>query len=142
MKTTELLELEKPTQQGTNLVQMPFGLLGFEAVKNYLLITHPQEEPFQWLQMMDGPKKAFLVVSPFVVHSDYQPDISDEDMRNLELADASDATVFVICTLRPNEVPTVNLKGPIVMNRHTFIAKQCIPDNASLYSLRHPVPVS
>ena len=138
----ELVELEKPVIKGNNLIQLPYGLLGFETVKNYLLIANPQEEPFQWLQMMEGPKKAFLVVSPFLVQPDYAPDIAQEDMDFLELESASDAIVLNICTVRPGEPATINLKGPLIVNRHTYIAKQCIPENASQLSTRHPIPVS
>jgi flagellar assembly factor FliW len=33
----------------------------------------------------------------------------------------------------------VNLKGPIVVNRHTLVAKQVVPHNAADYSVRHPL---
>jgi len=36
----------------------------------------------------------------------------------------------------------VNLKGPIVINRRTLIGKQVILNNASRYSLHHPLAAS
>ena len=47
MKTEELIV--EPKQQyvvNQNLIQLPYGLLGFEKVKNYVLLANPQEEPF------------------------------------------------------------------------------------------------
>ena len=79
MKTAELIEPPTSGQNGQTLIQLPYGLLGFERVKNYVLIANPQEEPFRWLQMLENGRKAFLVVSPFLVKPDYQPDIPTDD---------------------------------------------------------------
>ena len=54
----------------------------------------------------------------------------------------TDAILFNIVTLRGSDPATINLKGPIVINRHTMIGKQVIPNNAAAYSLHHPLPVS
>ncbi len=142
MNTLELIEPEKRTLNGENIIRLPFGLLGFERVKNYVLLSKPHEEPFMWLQMLDEGRQAFLVVSPFLVLPDYQPDIAEADVKFLELTDPADALVFNIVTLRGNGQPTINLKGPLVINRHTMIGKQVIPDNAAKYRLHHPLPVS
>ncbi len=141
MKTLELIETEKPATRSEEAVLLPLGLLGFERVKNYALLTKPEEEPFLWFKMLDGAKQAFLVVSPFLVVPDYQPDISVEDVEFLGLSSPGEALVLNIVTLRGNGQATVNLKGPIVINRYTLIGKQVIPNNATQYSLRHPLPV-
>ncbi len=141
MKTLELIATEKPATRSEEAVLLPLGLLGFERVKNYALLTKPEEEPFLWFKMLDGAKQAFLVVSPFLVVPDYQPDISVEDVEFLGLSSPGEALVLNIVTLRGNGQATVNLKGPIVINRYTLIGKQVIPNNATQYSLRHPLPV-
>jgi flagellar assembly factor FliW len=140
MKTAELIEPEKTAEKQPSLIQLPYGLLGFERVKNYLLVSHANEEPFMWLQMMDSARKAFLVVSPFLVLPDYSPNLPDADVEFLGLTEPADALVLNICTLRSNGQSTINLRGPLVVNRHTLIAKQVIPENAALYSLAHPLP--
>lgn len=124
------------------IVQLPFGLLGFERVKKYVLLANPQEDPFLWLQMLEGPRKAFLIVSPFLVMPEYQPDIPSDDVAFLELTEPADALVFNICTLRGPGRATINLKGPLVINRHTMTGKQVIPNNAAQYPLNHPLPVA
>jgi flagellar assembly factor FliW len=44
-------------------------------------------------------------------------------------------------SLRGDGRATINLKGPIVLNRQTLIAKQVIPLNATTYSVAHPLPL-
>lgn len=143
MKTEEVLEPQKTVAtNGQTLIKLPYGLLGFERAKNYALLANPHEEPFLWLQMLDNGRKAFLVVSPFLVMPEYLPDIPADDVEFLGLADPSDALVYNICTLRGPGKATINLKGPIVINRHTLIGKQVIPNNAAQYGLCHTLPVS
>jgi flagellar assembly factor FliW len=123
------------------LIQMPFGLLGFERYKAFALVTNPEEEPFLWLQVVEEPKLAFLVMSPFVVVPDYQPDISEEDAQALDLQNPADTLIFNIVTVRGAQQATVNLKGPIVLNRRTLVGKQIIPVNAPRLEVAHPLPL-
>ena len=142
MNTEALLEPQTESLRGQIVIELPFGLLGFETVKRFVLLANPKEDPFIWLQMLEGPRKSFLLVSPFLVMPDYQPDIPTDDVEFLELTEPADALVFNICTLRGPGRATINLKGPIVINRHTMIGKQVIPNNAAHYALTHPLPVA
>ena len=142
MKVAETAEREPLAVQNENVIQMPFGLLGFEQFKQYQLLSNPEEAPFLWLQMVEDPSVAFLVVSPFIVLPNYQPDLPEDDVEFLALEQAEDALVFNIVTLHKDGGATVNLKGPIVVNRHTLRGKQVIPTNAPKFALQHPLPVA
>jgi len=142
MNTLQMMPIERQETNETNVILLPYGLLGFERVKNYVLLTRPEEEPFLWLQMVGETKQAFLVLPPHFVVSDYKPNLSDLDVAFLELNDPSEAFVLNIVTMRGQGKATVNLKGPIVINRRTLIGKQVIPINAAEYAIRHPLPVS
>src|SRR5271157_1456904 len=119
MNCTEPIEQRDLGVNAECRIQMPLGLLGFEQYKSFALVTKPEEEPFLWLQVVEEPKLAFLVMSPFVVVPDYQPDLCAED-----------PLIFNIVTVRGAQQATINLKGPIVLNRRTLVAKQVIPLNA------------
>jgi len=142
MNTLEMMPTERHATQDTSLIQLPYGLLGFERVKNYILLTRPEEDPFLWFQMIGDTKHAFLVVPPHFVLPGYRPDLSELDVAFLELNDPSEAFVLNIVTMRGEGHATVNLKGPIVINRRTLIGKQVIPINAAAYAIRHPLPLS
>jgi flagellar assembly factor FliW len=138
MKTGETAAPERMEIKQENIISMPLGLLGFEHVKKYVLLSNPEEEPFLWLQMLDQTNQGFIVVTPSAVAPDYAPDISPQDVEFLGIRTPSDAMLLNIVTIRGNET-TVNLKGPIVVNRITLVAKQCIPVNVASFSLQHPV---
>ena len=122
------------------VVHLPCGLLGFEQVKRYVLSAISGEEPFLWFRDQKDPALAFLVVSPFEVFPSYQPDLPAEDVRFLGLETPEDALLLNIVTLRARGRSTVNLKGPIVINRFSLIGKQCVLANAAEYSVQHPLP--
>ena len=122
-------------------VLLPKGLLGFEDYKGYTLTTNPGEEPFAWLSVEGKVSLAFVVIDPFIALPDYQPDIPQADVEFLGLKQPGDALLYGIVTLHEGRTPTVNLKGPVVVNRHTRIGKQVIIANATAYSVEHPLPV-
>jgi flagellar assembly factor FliW len=121
-------------------VRLPMGLLGFEQIKEYLLVSDPAEEPFRWLRVKGDPSLAFAVVEPFIAVPDYQPDIPQPDVDFLSLSQTDEALVYSIVTLHAGQRATINLKGPIVINRSTGIGKQVIIANAANYSVQHPLP--
>jgi flagellar assembly factor FliW len=136
MKTVETAEQERLQVKQENIIKMPLGLLGFEQIKKYVLLANPEEAPFMWLQMLDNTNQGFVVVPPSAVIPDYAPDISAQDVEFLGIRSAADALVLNIVTVRGGDA-TVNLKGPIVVNRSTLVAKQCIPVNVAAFSLQH-----
>lgn len=140
MSTLELTELEPVAVERENMIHLPAGLLGFETVKRYVLLTNPEEAPFSWLQAIDDSTLSFLVLPPFDVVPDYQPELSDDDVIYLGLKSSFDALMYNIVTLR-NGTATINLKGPIVINRYTLRGKQVVLQNAAKYSVRHPLPL-
>lgn len=138
MKTVEVDGSQRLLVKKENIISMPVGLLGFEQVKKYVLLATPEEEPFMWLQMLDNPSQGFVVVPPMAVIPGYAPDIAQADVDALGIKSPDDAIILNIVTVRNGET-TVNLKGPIVVNRNTLVAKQCIPTNVAGFALQQPI---
>jgi flagellar assembly factor FliW len=136
------IEVEPVASVAASDVRLPMGLLGFERMKDYLLIANPAEEPFGWLQVKGDTSLAFVVLNPFLIVPDYSPDIPPADVEFLGLSDAQDAMLLNIVTVHKQGQATMNLKGPIVINRHTGVGKQVVIANATDYSVQHPLLVS
>jgi flagellar assembly factor FliW len=142
MNHADTIEMESPAAPTTNQIHLPLGILGFEQIKNYALLANPVEKPFAWLRVTENASLAFVVIDPFIVMPDYKPDIPQTDVDFLELADATDALLLGIVTIHGQNRATMNLKGPIVINRRTHTGKQVIIANAADYSVQHPLPVA
>jgi flagellar assembly factor FliW len=142
MNSAEPIEQAKGPAASSNLVQLPLGLLGFEPVKNYALLADPAEKPFAWLKAVGGKTLSFVVIDPFVVLPDYKPEIPESDVNFLGIKQAADALLLGIVTIHGPNRATMNLKGPVVINRHSHVGKQVIIANATDYSVQHPLPVA
>ncbi|MBE7498727.1 MAG: flagellar assembly protein FliW [Verrucomicrobiales bacterium] len=125
-----------------DIIRLPSGLLGFEHLCAYVLLADPAEAPFLWLQVLDDPRLAFLVVPPLSLLPQYRPELSDDDVRSLALERPEDASVLCVVTVRGPHEATMNLKGPIIVNRRTQVGRQVIPLNAADFSVEHPLPLA
>lgn len=141
MNCTVSTEPETAAKPTVHAVRLPTGLLGFEQIKDYALATNPEEQPFMWLRVLDNSALAFVVIDPFIIKPDYLPDIPPADVDFLQLKKPEDALLLGIVTLNEGRQPTINLKAPVVLNRHTRIGKQVIIANANNYSVKHALPV-
>ena len=142
MTTLQPISPGLPLVQSPAILHLPLGLLGLEHLKRYVLLSEKEEAPFSWLQVLDEPNLAFLILCPFEVMPDYRPLFSAEDLDFLELTAPEQAQVYGIVTLRAAGCATINLKGPLAFNGQTLRGKQVILTNASEYSLQHPLPLA
>jgi flagellar assembly factor FliW len=142
MSVAEPVETKPRAESRERVVRLPLGLLGFEHIKDFVLVTNPDDEPFLWLQVKSDPNLAFLVLSPFGIIPAYRPDIPADDIAFLQVEKPTDALLLCVVTVRGDRPPTINLKGPIVLNRHTLLGKQVIPTNAASLSVACPLPAT
>ncbi|MGB9712544.1 MAG: flagellar assembly protein FliW [Dissulfurimicrobium sp.] len=115
-------------------------ILGFPSDKRYVLFPHRSGSAFYWLQSVDTPWLAFVVMSPQVFCSDYVFELPDSVQKELRLERAEQAFVMVIVTIpkgNPDEI-TANLLAPLVINMDERLACQVVLD-PSMYPVRFPI---
>lgn len=107
-------------------IAFPQGLFGFESFKDYVLLD-AQQQPFYWLQSVDMEQIAFVLVNPFLFRPDYEINIENDELADIDIRSPEKALIFVIVTIPPDGSPmTANLQGPLVINRDTRMGKQAI----------------
>ncbi len=116
------------------------GIVGFPEHRRGEIFHLPDQLPFQWLRLHGPSPLHFVVLDPVGVIPDYAPELFDDDASALGIATAADALIFNIVTVRDDPSrATVNLVGPIIVNRHTGAARQVVIANHTLYRARHPL---
>lgn len=112
------------------IVYFPEGIMGFEKYKNYALIDS-EYQPFVWLQSTEEKNLAFLMIDPFIINNDYEADIDDGTLKNIEVSSPEDIVVMTIVTVPNDGSPiTANFLGPIVINRkNNKCAQVVLSDN-------------
>ena len=62
MKCPDTIEMEAPPAPMGNQIKLPLGILGFEKIKDYVLLADPAEAPFAWLRVADNSDSVFLTL--------------------------------------------------------------------------------
>ncbi|RRJ98184.1 flagellar assembly protein FliW [Opitutaceae bacterium TAV4] len=129
-----------PTVIPTRL-DLPAGLVGFPEHRHAELFHLPGQLPFRWLRVSGPDLLHFVVIEPSGVVPDYTPELFDEDATSIGLATPGDALVLNIVTVSRTEpvTATVNLVGPLIVNRRTGVGRQVVLSNHNHYSPRHPI---
>ncbi|HJU04492.1 MAG TPA: flagellar assembly protein FliW [Nitrospiraceae bacterium] len=125
IKTSRFGSIEIPEQA---ILTFPSGVMGFPASTRYIVLDHDRDVPFKWLQSLDEESLAFVVTDPVLCKPDYQVVLTPDDMADLKLSSERDLAVMVILTI-PSDDPsrvTANLRGPLIVNQHSRLAKQMI----------------
>ena len=121
---------------------LPHGIVGFPGYTRAELLRDQDGHPFMRMRLLGGEECInFVVMEPGALIPGYEPELFENDAASLELADSSEAMILTILTMRPGtpEEATVNLIGPIVINRRTRVGRQLVIANYSLYRARHPL---
>ena len=133
------------TEAVTDVVEInfPAGLPGFPQAHRFELAPWgPAGSPFMMLSSVDDPDVGFVVVPPWVFYPDYEFELDNGTAERLSLDSSEDAVVFAVVTLRDRpEDSTLNLLGPIVVNRFTHEAAQVVLPTSG-YSVRAPLAIA
>lgn len=112
------------------------GILGFRESR-FVLLT-PEKGPFHWLQSMENPNLAFVVVDPRTSVPDYEVKLNREEHVRLGLDENAGVVVLAVVTMHANPLQvTMNLLGPIVVNPANMKGIQVVLENSG-YSTRFP----
>jgi flagellar assembly factor FliW len=120
-------------------ISLPFGLIGLADLQRFDIFPIEGSRPFLSMRSIGGEAISFVVMEPQGVIADYAIELNEEDSDALRISSAEDALVLNIVTIhtsRPLFV-TVNLAGPVIVNRQTMIGKQLIIGRSSKYPVRH-----
>jgi flagellar assembly factor FliW len=111
----------------SNVIQFPFGLIGFANEKEFILIEREQSPRIAWLQSVKSPELALPVVSSHELDAAY-PDVPLEDAlyadRVAPIGD--DTALMVVLTCQSGMTPTINMMSPIVVDAKTRTGAQVI----------------
>ena len=137
INTKRFGEMEFPED---SVVKVIGGLIGLSGYENFIIIRYEDNSPFYWLQCVEEPELALVMVNPLLFKADYDPPIPLSVTQELDIQAAGELTVFVIVTIpagNPQDM-TANLLGPLVVNPRSRRAKQLVLDDR-LYSHRYRV---
>ena len=129
-------DLEVPEDK---VIAFKEGIPGFPQIHRFTFLEFDDLKPFQYLQSLDDPPIALLVINPFLVDPAYQFRLAPSDMEDIQSADPAGVAVYAVATVPANpEEATLNLMAPIVVNEAVRCGKQVILHDSD-HSVKHPL---
>ena len=114
------------------IITMTTPFLGFAEERRFILLPHGPDSVFWWLQSVDNPDLAFVVIQPAKIAPQFNPTIAPQLRQELQAAEPAELEILVMLTIpkgRP-EAMTANLLGPLLLNPVKRLAKQILLDPA------------
>ncbi len=120
---------------------LPFGLIGLGELREFDLQPIAESWPFLFLRSRGPLEIEFLAIEAQNAVSDYAIELGDEESRELDLTTPDEALILNIVTVHSNrpQFVTVNLAGPIVVNRRTLLGRQVVLSGSAKFSTVHPI---
>jgi flagellar assembly factor FliW len=136
VRTLSFGEIEIPENK---ILYFKEGLPGFPQHHRFALLSFDDLKPFEYLQALDEPPVAFLVISPFLVLAEYSMDLSDPELVDLASTDPAELTIYAVATVPEDpSKATVNLFAPIVVSEKDRSGRQYLLHDSG-YSVKHPL---
>ncbi|HBL55110.1 MAG TPA: flagellar assembly protein FliW [Candidatus Lambdaproteobacteria bacterium] len=134
IKTSRFGEIEIEENQ---IITIPSGLIGFSEDRRFVIREDEAASPFRWLQAIDTEALAFVMIEPHVSISNYELELTKDNLNKLKAESIDELTVFVLVTMaKKMDDVTVNLQGPLLFNLEKRLGLQFIIPNGK-YSTRH-----
>lgn len=115
------------------------GIPGLEEYKNYEISQVEGSDKFKTIISIEESNIGFVAISPFDVKNDYEINLNDEIIKDLQIESPMDVLVLNLITLGQTlEKSTVNLKAPVIINIKNNKGKQLILQDDK-YSIREPL---
>ena len=115
------------------------GIPGFEDYKYFDLNVIKDNEKFYSIVSKEDDNIGFISISPFEINKDYEIDLDDEFVKELDIKSGKDVLVLCLITLgKTLKDSTANLKAPIIINIKNNRGKQLILQDDK-YKIEEPL---
>lgn len=102
------------------------GIPGFEYLRKFRIEDVNNSKDYKIIRSLEEDI-SFSAVLPFNIYDEYEIDLTEEIVKELEIKHPTDVLVLNIITLgKTLEESTVNLKAPVIINVSNNMAKQFI----------------
>ena len=115
------------------------GIPGFENYRYFNVNIVEGNKKIYNIVSKEDSNIGFISISPFDIKKDYEIDLDDEFIKELDIKDEKDVLVICLITLgRSLKDSTANLKAPIIINIKNNRGKQLILQDDK-YKIKEPL---
>lgn len=115
------------------------GIPGFESYNYFNVNVIKGNEKFYSIVSKEDSNIGFISISPFEIKNDYEINLDDEFVKELDIKNEKDVLVLCLITLgKTLKDSTANLKAPIIINIKNNRGKQLILQDDK-YKIKEPL---
>ena len=115
------------------------GIPGFENYRYFNVNIVEGIKRFYHIVSKEDSNIGFISISPFDIKKDYEIDLDDEFIKELDIKDEKDVLVICLITLGKSlKDSTANIKAPIIINIKNNRGKQLILQDDK-YKIKEPL---
>ena len=124
-----------------NTLLFPEGLIGFEKLRNFIVMPNEKEGPLFWIQSIEDPQVAFVLTDPTSFYFDYKVIPDGRERRKMGIDEDGECLVVSVVTVAQDRKITLNLAAPILFAPSTNQALQVILEGTK-FNPQTPLPNS
>ena len=121
-------------------IHFPEGLIGFEGLRDFVVIPNAKEGPLFWIQSADDPQIAFVLTDPTNFFLDYKVAPDASECSKLGIENQEESLTLSVVTVHQDKSITLNLQAPILYAPQKNFGMQVILEKTK-YESRTPLPV-
>lgn len=121
------------------VLRFPQGLIGFEDLRDFIVMPNQKQGPLFWIQSVDDPQIAFVLTDPTNFFLDYRVVPEKNEREKLGMQEGDECYVLSVVTIHPDRQITLNLAAPILFAPTQNCAIQVILEKTH-YQTRTPLP--
>jgi flagellar assembly factor FliW len=121
------------------VLNFPEGLIGFEQLRDFVVMPNEKEGPLFWIQSVEDPQVALVLTDPTNFFLDYNVAPEAGESSKIDLKDDDEYFSLVVVTVHPDRKITLNLAAPILFAPQSNKAIQVILENSG-YDIQTPLP--
>ena len=138
MKTIET-RFGQVTYDPKQVIRFPEGLIGFEQVRDFVVIPQEQSSALFCIQSVEESHLAFLFINPALFFPHYRVVPDDAIMEKLGIGPQAPYFVLTTITFHSDDSVTLNLLAPVIYTPETDRAVQVVLDGSG-YEAKTPLP--
>ena len=123
----------------SSVLNFPEGLIGFEQLRDFVVMPNEKEGPLFWIQSVEDPQVALVLTDPTNFFPTYAVAPEEGEQKLLEIDADGQFYVLVVVTVTPQREITLNLAAPILFAPGSNKAVQTILENSD-YDIQTPLP--
>jgi len=106
-------------------------IIGFQDYRRFTLIDGPENSGVTWLQSLDSPELAFLMLRPKLIIADYKVSLHPLELSELAVGSVDELETFSLLVVPEDQRKVrTNLKAPILINQKRGLGKQTVLENS------------